>query len=42
MDDRLSARLEREAWLPGLVEGLVDRLSAAALRLVLKKTRGVW
>ena len=35
MDDRLSARLEREAGLPGLVEGLVDRLSGSDLNSLL-------
>jgi len=29
MEERLSARLEREAGLPGLIEGLVDRLSGS-------------
>jgi hypothetical protein len=35
MDDRLSARLEREAGMPGLVEGLVDRLSGSDLNSLL-------
>ena len=35
MDDRLSARLEREARMPGLLEGLVDRLSGSDLNSLL-------
>ena len=35
MEERLSARLEREAGLPGLIEGLVDRLSGSDLNSLL-------